>query len=305
MPPQQDLGPEIDDIGASTRAYIRSNHMVLFGTVTAICLIFAFVAGFFCYLILTQLHHSTLRQVQSDLLRQSLDLSELVERTLQATDLMLISVTERAGALASVEDKTTARVLNRGAQGAAVLQAQILLDRAWFSPGEISGNFDENMRKAVKAVLDVEPGNIDLAIDVVTELTKRGQKKEADELFTRVHAVHDAVCKEYPKSGWSHNNTAWLQVRCKRDLDAALEHARKGVDLEPDNAGHLDTLAEVHFQRGDKAKAVELMKKCIEMQPKYVYFRKQLKRMQAGDRDADLPAEPGPGTSLRSFIGVQ
>jgi diguanylate cyclase (GGDEF)-like protein/PAS domain S-box-containing protein len=55
-------------------------------------------------LILAQLHHSTLRQVQSDLLRQSLDLSELVERTLQATDLMLISVAERAGTLASAED---------------------------------------------------------------------------------------------------------------------------------------------------------------------------------------------------------
>jgi diguanylate cyclase (GGDEF)-like protein/PAS domain S-box-containing protein len=55
-------------------------------------------------LILTQLHHSTLRDVQDNLLRQSLALSELVERTLQATDLMLTSVSERAGALASAED---------------------------------------------------------------------------------------------------------------------------------------------------------------------------------------------------------
>ena len=55
-------------------------------------------------LILAQLHHSTLREVQNNLLRQSLDLSELVERTLQATDLMLTSVAERASALASAED---------------------------------------------------------------------------------------------------------------------------------------------------------------------------------------------------------
>src|ERR1700674_274230 len=57
-------------------------------------------------LILAQLHQSTLRGVQNNLLRQSLDLSELVERTLQATDLMLTSVAERAGALASAEDGT-------------------------------------------------------------------------------------------------------------------------------------------------------------------------------------------------------
>lgn len=57
-------------------------------------------------LILVQLHHSTLREVQDNLLRQSLGLSELVERTLQATDLMLTSIAERASALASAEDGT-------------------------------------------------------------------------------------------------------------------------------------------------------------------------------------------------------
>src|SRR3984885_11514609 len=55
-------------------------------------------------LILAQLHHSPLREVQNNLLRQSLGLSELVERTLQATDLMLTSVAERASALASADD---------------------------------------------------------------------------------------------------------------------------------------------------------------------------------------------------------
>ncbi len=152
-----------------------------------------------------------------------------------------------------------------------------------------AGRLDD-MRKEVNAALAVEP-NIDLAIDLVANLTKRGQKKEADELFARVYAAHDAVCKEYPKSAWAHNNTAWLAARCKRDLDAALEHGRKGVELEPDNAAHLDTLAEVHFQRGDKDKAVELMTQCVALQPKSAYFRNQLKRMRAGDRDAELPRE--------------
>ena len=57
-------------------------------------------------LILVQLRHSTLREVQDNLLRQSLGLSELVERTLQATDLMLTSVAERASALAATDDGT-------------------------------------------------------------------------------------------------------------------------------------------------------------------------------------------------------
>jgi len=53
VPAPQDLGAEIDDVRASTRAYIRANHAILFGTTTALCVAFAAVSGFFCYLILT------------------------------------------------------------------------------------------------------------------------------------------------------------------------------------------------------------------------------------------------------------
>ena len=87
------------------------------------------------------------------------------------------------------------------------------------------------------------------------------------------------------------NQAAWLSACCRRDLDRALADARKAVELAPDSAGYHDTLAEVLFQLGKKDEAAAEQKKAIALSPAREYFKKQLKRIQAGDPRAPRPEE--------------
>jgi hypothetical protein len=152
-----------------------------------------------------------------------------------------------------------------------------------------AGKTDEALVEA-QLCLAALPGDVELPILLIPELEKRGRKKEADEVFRRVAATLEKLCADYPNSPGAHNSYAWLAACCRRELDRALQHATRAVELSPKSAGLIDTLAEVHFQRGDKAKAIELMKRSIELEPKNEYFRKQLKRFEAGDPTAELPS---------------
>ncbi|HEY7423723.1 MAG TPA: hypothetical protein VH682_05705 [Gemmataceae bacterium] len=145
--------------------------------------------------------------------------------------------------------------------------------------------------REIDSALSAWPANINVAVTLVPELERRGHKKEADTLFKRCLEPHEKTCRDYPRCAESHNSAAWLSACCRRNLDKALEHAQKAVELSPHSATYFDTLAEIYFQRGNTGKAIDAVKHAIELEPKKSYYRKQLKRLEAGDPSAERPSE--------------
>jgi tetratricopeptide (TPR) repeat protein len=153
-----------------------------------------------------------------------------------------------------------------------------------------AGKTDEAMAEA-RAGLAVLPGNIELALGFIPDLDKAGKKKEADELYTKIKAAYEGALKDHGNSADLRNSIAWTMVNCNRDLDDALKHAQKAVEVAPKIPGYIDTLAEVYFRKKDRTKALELMKQCAALDPGSPYYRKQLERFEKKPFDSPLPDE--------------
>ncbi|MBA4387637.1 MAG: hypothetical protein C0404_06625 [Verrucomicrobia bacterium] len=151
-----------------------------------------------------------------------------------------------------------------------------------------AGQQEEALRLA-RLGMSFYQADIQLPIEVYKEMQKRGWNDAALKIFEETRKALDELCVKYPKSASFHNEIAWLEACCRQKLDDALTHARRAVELDPKVSAFLDTLGEVHFQRGEGDRALACAKECIKMDPKYEYYQRQLKRIQAGDPSAPLP----------------
>jgi tetratricopeptide (TPR) repeat protein len=112
------------------------------------------------------------------------------------------------------------------------------------------------------------------------EISMNSFPAEADDLFARWAKRYRDVLADFPESGSAHNMLAWAQAKCHRDLDDALAHAKRAAELEPANTACIDTLAVTYFERGEVARAVEAMRRCVELEPTDKRHREQLERFE-------------------------
>lgn len=143
----------------------------------------------------------------------------------------------------------------------------------------MAGRFDDAGSLA-RIAWETSPNDVRLAEELVPLLDRAQQRAEADKLFAETYDSMTRALAEYPNSAFHRNNIAWVAARCRRRLDEALEHARRATELSPESASYFDTLAEVHFQRGNREEAVKHSQRAVALSPRYKPFQTQLQRFQ-------------------------
>jgi hypothetical protein len=136
----------------------------------------------------------------------------------------------------------------------------------------------ESFHRHAHVTETLQPQGIDLVEDTYHELIAQGQQDVAEQMFQRFEKRLLEHLKHWPNDATSHNNLAWMYARCDKNLDAALLHAQRAVELSPHSAVLLDTLAEVHFRRKQYSLAISKMQECIALDPRESHLRKQLER---------------------------
>ena len=95
-----------------------------------------------------------------------------------------------------------------------------------------------------------------------------------------VGAMLEVALAEEPSDADYLNNLAWFCATGDVFLTEALEAAQRAVDLKPDEAYILDTLAETYFRLGRTEEAVSTIERAIELDPESSYYKDQLERFR-------------------------
>jgi tetratricopeptide (TPR) repeat protein len=76
------------------------------------------------------------------------------------------------------------------------------------------------------------------------------------------------------------NQYAWLIANTEGDFDKALRYSKLSIEIVPDAAGYLDTLARCYYAKGDLANAVNSQAKAAKLEPHSGAIARQLKQFE-------------------------
>jgi tetratricopeptide (TPR) repeat protein len=132
--------------------------------------------------------------------------------------------------------------------------------------------------ETIRPALEQPFADTALADYFFAQLRAAGLVKLHDEAFEKHWNHIQSVISRFPTGENARNSAAWLASRATRHLDEAEKLLTGVLKTSPHQGAYLDTMAEIHFARGDRAKAVEYSDKALEEEPANLQLRRQHQR---------------------------
>jgi len=105
-----------------------------------------------------------------------------------------------------------------------------------------------------------------------------GDRAKSEQEYARVVDLYRRGITKFPKDPRLMNGLAWFYVKQRINLDEAFRLARRAHDLEPRSWQIVDTMAEIHYARGNIVQAHQLAMQALALDPKNPYLRDQVAR---------------------------
>jgi tetratricopeptide (TPR) repeat protein len=139
--------------------------------------------------------------------------------------------------------------------------------------------FEENgeMDKALAAyrkVLDVDPGQAELAARVATLLTRQDDYPQA------IDILKDAV-KANPKATEPLLQLAFIYAKYMRRVDQAIDYVNKAIAIDPQNIDAYERLCEIALAAGDEKKAIQTLDRAASTHSDNAAFWARLGKLYA------------------------
>ncbi len=135
-------------------------------------------------------------------------------------------------------------------------------------------------------------------VDVLIALYRYPQATAADREQTRkrIRTVTESFRRQIraePNDPSGYNQLAWLVANTEGDLDEATRFSHRSLELQPDAAGYLDTLAHCYYAQKDYASAVKYQARAAKLDPHSQLIAKQYRVFQAALQKSQPDAATG------------
>lgn len=152
-------------------------------------------------------------------------------------------------------------------------KAQALADFVHGAELEENGEVEKAL-EAYRKVLDVDPGQADLACRVATLLARQ------DDYPTAIDVLKDAT-KANPRAPQPYLQLSFIYAKYLNKIDMAVDYANRAVALDPANIDAYQRLYEIQLSAGDEAKALEVLDRASKVKTDDANFWTHLGKLYA------------------------